>query len=129
MAGTQTKELTERELAVMRTFWDDGEATADEARRRLAETGVELAYVTVANVVRGLEDKGFLKQLNKSRPFQYRAARSFDDVSKRLVGDLVERLFDGSRQKLLVQVLNKRRLSKTEREFLKQVLVDQEEEV
>ena len=146
MAGTQTKELTERELAVMRTFWDDGEATADEARQRLAETGVdtgpipdlghalaetgvELAYVTVANVVRGLEDKGFLKQLNKSRPFQYRAARSFDDVSKRLVGDLVERLFDGSRQKLLVQVLNKRRLSKTEREFLKQILVDQGEDV
>lgn len=128
MAGLQAKELTERELVVMRAFWDEGPGTADEARRRLAETGVELAYVTVANVVRGLEDKGFLKQLNKSRPFQYRAARSFEDVSKRLVGDLVERLFDGSRQKLLVQVLDKRRLSKTEREFLKQILVDQGED-
>ena len=129
MAGLQTKELTERELVVMRAFWDEGSGTADEARQRLADTGVELAYVTVANVVRGLEDKGFLKQLNKSRPFQYRAARSFEDVSKRLVGDLVERLFDGSRQKLLVQVLDKRRLSKTEREFLKQILVDQGEDV
>ena len=69
-----------------------------------------------------------MKQLNKARPFQYRAARSFEDVSKRLVGDLVERLFDGSRQKLLVQVLDKRRLSKTEREFLKQILVDQGED-
>ncbi|MFT4555907.1 MAG: BlaI family penicillinase repressor [Porticoccaceae bacterium] len=128
MAGQQAKELTERELVVMRAFWDEGPGTADEARQRLAETGVELAYVTVANVVRGLEDKGFLKQLNKSRPFQYRAARSFEDVSKRLVGDLVERLFDGSRQKLLVQVLDKRRLSKTEREFLKQILVDQGED-
>jgi BlaI family transcriptional regulator, penicillinase repressor len=128
MARPQAKELTERELVVMRAFWDEGSGTADEARQRLADTGVELAYVTVANVVRGLEDKGFLKQLNKSRPFQYRAARSFEDVSKRLVGDLVERLFDGSRQKLLVQVLDKRRLSKTEREFLKQILVDQGED-
>ena len=128
MARPQAKELTERELVVMRAFWDEGSGTADEARQRLADAGVELAYVTVANVVRGLEDKGFLKQLNKSRPFQYRAARSFEDVSKRLVGDLVERLFDGSRQKLLVQVLDKRRLSKTEREFLKQILVDQGED-
>ena len=128
MAGPQSKELTERELVVMRAFWDEGSGTADEARQRLADAGVELAYVTVANVVRGLEDKGFLKQLNKSRPFQYRAARSFEDVSKRLVGDLVERLFDGSRQKLLVQVLDKRRLSKTEREFLKQILVEQGED-
>ena len=129
MAGLQTKELTERELVVMRAFWNEGVGTADEARQRLVDTGVELAYVTVANVVRGLEDKGFLKQLNKSRPFKYRAARTFEDVSKRLVGDLVERLFDGSRQKLLVQVLDKRRLSKTEREFLKQILVDQGEDV
>jgi BlaI family transcriptional regulator, penicillinase repressor len=128
MAGPQSKELTERELVVMRAFWDEGSGTADEARQRLADAGVELAYVTVANVVRGLEDKGFLKQLNKSRPFQYRAARSFEDVSKRLVGDLVERVFGGSRQKLLVQVLDKRRLSKTEREFLKQILVDQGED-
>ena len=126
MTGPRAKELTERELAVMRVFWDDGPGTAEDARQRLSDSGVELAYVTVANVVRGLEDKGFLKQLNKSRPFLYEPARSFDEVSKRLVGDLVERLFDGSRQQLLVQVLGSRRLSKTEREFLKQVLQDQE---
>lgn len=59
---------------------------------KLGSDWLTLAYVTVANVVRGLEDKGFLKQLNKSRPFQYCAAQSFEDVSKRLVGDLVERL-------------------------------------
>ena len=127
MPGPKAKELTERELAVMRVFWDDGPGTADEARERLATAGVELAYVTVANVVRGLEDKGFLRQLNSARPFQYEAARSFDDVSKRLVGDLVERLFDGSRQELLVSVLGRKRLTKKEREFLKQVLKEQGE--
>ena len=127
MPGPKAKELTERELAVMRVFWDDGPATADEARERLENSGVELAYVTVANVVRGLEDKGFLRQLNSIRPFQYEAARTFDDVSKRLVGDLVERLFDGSRQELLVSVLGRKRLTKKEREFLKQVLKEQGE--
>lgn len=127
MAGPRAKELTERELAVMRVFWDNGPGTAEEARERLADSGVELAYVTVANVVRGLLDKGFLKQLNKSRPFQYQAARSFAEVSKRLVGDLVDRLFDGSRQELLVQVLAKRRLTRSEKQFLQQVLQDQGE--
>lgn len=127
MAGPKPKELTERELAVMRVYWDHGRGTADDARQRLAESGVDLAYVTVANVVRGLQDKGFLKQLNQNRPFEYQAARSFESVSERLVRDLVERLFDGSRQQLLVQVLGKRRLSKAEREFLQQVLKDQGE--
>ena len=127
MPGPPPKELTERELAVMRVYWDDGRATAEDARQRLSQCGVELAYVTVANVVRSLADKGFLKQLNTGRPFLYEAARSFEDVSKRLVGDLVKRLFDGSRQQLLVQVLGKRRLTKAEREFLTQILNEQEE--
>ncbi len=108
MTEPQSKELTERKLVVLRAFWDEGSGTADHARQRLADAGVEQAYVTVANVVRALEDTSFRKQLNKSRPFQYRAARSFADVSKRLVGDLVERLFDCSRQKLLVQILDMR---------------------
>ncbi|MDA1015114.1 MAG: BlaI/MecI/CopY family transcriptional regulator [Planctomycetota bacterium] len=128
MAGPKPKELTERELAVMRVYWDHGRATADEARQRLADAGVDLAYVTVANVVRGLQDKGFLNPLNENRPFEYEAAKSFESVSKRLVGDLVDRLFDGSRKQLLVQVLGKRRLTKAEREFLKQVLKDQGEQ-
>ena len=108
MTEPQSKELTERKLVVLRAFVEEGSGTADHARQRLADAGVEQAYVTVANVVRALEDKSFRKQLNKSRPFQYRAARSFADVSKRLVGDLVERLFDCSRQKLLVQTLDMR---------------------
>lgn len=127
MAGPKSKELTERELAVMRVFWDEGPGTADDARHRLSIAGVELAYVTVANVVRGLKDKGFLRQLNAARPFQYEAARSFEYVSRRLVGDLVERLFGGSRQQLLVQILGKRRLTKAERTFLEQVLQEQGE--
>lgn len=128
MAGPQPRELTERELAVMRVFWDDGAATADQARERLLTCGIELAYSTVANVVRGLEDKGFLRQLNQSRPFEYEPARSFESVSKRLLGDLVKRLFDGSRQQLLVHVLGSRKLSKAERDLLKQVLREQGDE-
>ena len=125
MAGPQAKELTDRELAVMRVFWDGGPGTAEEARQRLIEANVELAYVTVANVVRGLVEKRFLRQLNETRPFVYEPARTFTDVSKKLVGDLVERLFDGSRKELLVQVIGSRRLTKSEREFLAQVLKDQ----
>jgi predicted transcriptional regulator len=125
MAGPQARELTDRELAVMRVFWDGGPGTAEEARQRLKEANVELAYVTVANVVRGLVEKRFLRQMNKARPFVYEPARTFTEVSKKLVGDLVERLFDGSRKELLVQVIGSRRLTKSEREFLEQALKDQ----
>lgn len=52
------------------------------ARDLLAESGLDRAYVTVANLIRLLVDKGFLAAVNNERPFTYRAVRSFDDVSR-----------------------------------------------
>ena len=126
MARPKAKELTERELEVMRAFWDHGSGTAEEARQRLAEVGTELAYATVANVVRQLEDRGYLRQENEHRPFVYSALRSFEDVSSRLVGHLLQKLFDGSRERMLVQMLGRRKLTTHEREFLQDLLNDQE---
>ncbi len=85
----------------MRVFWDRPDATAAEARDALSALGPDLAYVTVANLVRGLHDKGILTQLNTERPFRYRSVRSFEDVSSSLLSDLLDRVFGGSRELLL----------------------------
>ncbi len=126
MARPATKELTDRELEVMHAFWRRGGMTAAEARDELAASGHDLAYVTVANLARILVDKGFLEAVNDQRPFVYRPARSFDDVSRSLVGDLLDRVFGGSREQLLVNLLGRRkRLSAKERALLEQVLKEQ----
>ena len=65
MARPPAKELTERELEIMHVFWRDGELTASAVRDRLADGGRDLAYTTVATLVRILVDKGFLKQTNR----------------------------------------------------------------
>ena len=72
MGRPPAKDLTERELEVMHVFWSRGEVTAAEARDRLAATGLDRTYTTIANLVRGLHDKGFLRQVNDERPFVYR---------------------------------------------------------
>lgn len=127
MARPRTTELTARELAVMQVFWKEPEATAEDAHRHILAAGEDLAYVTVANVVRALVEKQFLKQTNEKRPFTYQAVRSFEQVSNNLVGDLLSRLFAGSRQALLVQLLDRNKLSDSERDYLKQVLAEQED--
>jgi len=96
-------------------------AVAD-VRERMAAEGRELAYTTVATLVRILTEKGFLKQINDERPFVYRAVRSFEDVSRNLLGDLVDRVFRGSRQQLLVSLLEQRRLTAAERAAIEAVL-------
>jgi predicted transcriptional regulator len=128
MARPKAKELTERELEVMHAFWRQGEApqdaTAAQIRDELAASGRELAYTTVATLVRILCDKGFLAQTNQERPFTYRPIRSFSQVSGSLVGDLVERLFGGQREQLLLRLLEERKLSAKERAVLEDILRD-----
>jgi predicted transcriptional regulator len=122
MGRTPAKDLTERELEVMHVFWSQGEATAAEARDRLASTGLDRTYATIANLVRALHEKGFLRQLNSERPFVYQAVRSYEDVSGRLLGDLVQRVFRGSRAHLLCRLAEQRNLTAEERVILEQIL-------
>lgn len=128
MPRPASKELTERELEVMHVYWNHRDLTATEVRDHLATQGLDLAYVTVANLVRILVDKGFLRATNEERPFRYEAVRSFADVSGNLVGDLVKRVFQGSREQLLLQLLDEnRQLTEKERAFLEQVLKEQDQ--
>lgn len=125
MARPKAPELTERELELMHVFWEAGPLTAADARDRLARGGRDLAYTTVATLVKILIEKGFLEQRGEKRPFVYHPLRSFDDVSKRLVGDLVKRVFQGSREELLVRLLGDRKLTRKEREVLEQILAEE----
>ena len=127
MVRPASKELTDRELELMHVYWRQGEITAVEAREKLAAAGLDLAYVTVANLTRILLEKGFLEAANDQRPFRYRPVRTFEEVSRNFVSDLVQRVFQGSREQLLLNLFNRRKkLSARERGLLEQILKEQE---
>jgi predicted transcriptional regulator len=125
MARPRATELTERELEIMHVFWKRGESTATEIRATLAKAGRDLAYTTVATLIRILTEKDFVEQVNAERPFRYRPLRSFDDVSGRLLVDLVKRVFRGSREHLLVRLTENRKLTTKERALLEKILREQ----
>jgi predicted transcriptional regulator len=122
MARPPAKELTERELEVMHSFWIRGESTVADIRDALAASGLDRAYTTVATLVRILADKGFLIQTNLERPFSYRPAQSYEEVSRKMLGDVIDRLFRGSRELLLVRLMEQRALSAQERALLEDLL-------
>lgn len=126
VARPPAKELTQRELELMHVYWRLGEATAMQARDDLAGQGRQLTYTTVATLVRILVDKGFLTPTNNERPFSYRATRPFTEVSRCLVDDLVERVFQGSRQQLLLCLFDEQLLRPEDRSALETILTELE---
>ncbi len=127
MGRPPAKELTERELEVMQVFWKHEQATAAEARDILAAEGLDRAYPTIANLVRLLFEKGLLEATNSDRPFRYRAVRSFEEVSSNLLGDMLERVFGGSREQLFVRLLEQKKLTAAERRILQRILKEHDQ--
>jgi BlaI family transcriptional regulator, penicillinase repressor len=125
MARPRVKELTQRELEIMHAFWRGGELTAALVRDHLANHGRQLAYTTVATLIRILLEKGYLKQTSQRRPFTYRPVRSFSDVSQRIIGDVVSRVFHGSRAALLLQLMEDNDLSDAERAILQRMVEEE----
>ena len=122
VARPPAKELTERELEVMHVFWERGELTAADVRDCLSAQGRELAYTTVATLIRILFEKEFLIQTNDQRPFKFKPARPFEDVSKSMIGDMVQRLFGGSREQLLLRMFDGGKMTRKERQALENLL-------
>lgn len=128
MGRPAARGLTERELEVMHVLWDRGESTVADVRDALAAQGLDRAYTTIATLVRILTDKEFLIQTNNERPFSYRPARSYEDVSRKLLGELIDRVFRGSRELLLVRLMEQKKLTARERALLDEALGKRREE-
>jgi BlaI family penicillinase repressor len=126
MARPAAKDLTDRELEIMHQFWKLGESTVAEARDGLAKNGVELAQTTVGTLVRILHEKGFLEQTQAERPARYKPTRSFEDVSRTIVGDILDRVFLGRPDRLLSCLFGGDRLSEKDRERLLKILGEEQ---
>ena len=91
----------DRELDVMGVLWAAGSATVAEVRDQLP---VDLAYTTVLTILRNLEEKGFVSHESEGRAHRYFPRLARKDARTTLVGRLVDKLFHGSTEQLLVHL-------------------------
>ena len=123
MARPPARQLTDRELQIMHHFWRHGPATAQEVRDRLeTDDSLDLAYTTVATLIRILSEKGFLEAKNRERPCIYQAIRPYEDVSANMLDDLIDKVFLGSRKALLLKLVDEKTLTTRERTALVKIV-------
>ena len=87
-------QLAELQLAIMHVLWERGEATVSEVRDAL-EPDRSLAYTTVGTMLAKMEEKGCVTHRSDGRVNVYRASIRQDQVSRSMVTDLANRLFQG----------------------------------
>jgi predicted transcriptional regulator len=103
--------LTGVELELMTVIWSMGKATVKDVVASLAESR-ELAYTTVATVMKVLEQKKFLKCQKDSYAHVFYPIVSKSDYEGTCLDHMVSHVFDGEPIALVQRLLNDRRLSK-----------------
>jgi BlaI family penicillinase repressor len=112
------------ELAILHVLWEAGPSTVQEVQQRLAG---EPAYTTVQTIMNTMEKKGRTKRTLKGKAFIYRASVSRDAAQGGFVRDVVERVFRGSVEGLLMNLVKTRQLDDKTLERLKQHISSAEE--
>ena len=87
--------MSPAETEVLRLVWESKKATVQQVYDALPATR-KITYVTVATLLRRLEEKGYLKHRTQGKAFIYTPAAKKEEVINRTIGDLVQRLFGGN---------------------------------
>ena len=111
--------FTDRELDVMAVLWEDGPATVAEVQHRLADA---LAYTTVLTILRTLEEKGHVRHEEEGRAYRYHPLVDRKAAGASALRRLVRKVFGGSPEMLLTQLVSERGLSAEQLERMRELL-------
>ena len=107
MARKPSSQPTEVELAILRVLWDLGpssvRAVHDALRAAPARSGT--GYSTTLKMMQVMHEKGLLRRDDSRRPQVYRATAAEAQTQRRIVDDLIRRVFGGSARKLVLRAV------------------------
>ena len=115
MARSLSTQPTEVELQILRILWQGGGATAREVHNGLAEVEEkDTTYSTTVKMLSVMLEKGLVKRDESATPQVYRAAVSQKVTQRKMLGDLIDKVYDGSALSLVLQALASRKASQEE---------------
>lgn len=118
--------LGDLQIAILRVLWDEGEATV--ARVTDAIAGKRRAPTTIATMLSKMERRGIVAHRVDGRQFVYRASLSEQEVTRSMVAELTERLFEGDVSALVGHLLRSEEIDRDELVRLRAMIVERERE-
>ena len=98
----RANDVTEAELAVLQSLWDQGTTTIRELVGVLYPQETPAQYATVQKLLERLEAKRFVERDRDNWPHRFRASTAREELIGRRLQDLADQLCEGSLQPLLV---------------------------
>jgi BlaI family transcriptional regulator, penicillinase repressor len=113
--------FTQRELDIMSILWRRGSATVAEVRDELSD---DLAYTSVLSALQTLEEKGYIDHSAEGRAYRYRPLVAADAAGGSALTRVLDKIFHGSAEQLLAQLVSERRIPPDELRRMRALLQD-----
>ena len=116
---------TASELEILCVLWARGPSTVREVHEALSEKK-DLGYTTVLKLLQIMTAKGTVRRDEGQRAHVYQACQPATETKRQLIGDLLQRLCEGSASELMIHALEGRPTSKKELDELRRLLDEYE---
>ena len=113
---------SEAELRILHVLWDCGPSAVRDVFERLEKT-TGVGYTTILKLLQIMLEKGLVSRDESARRHIYAAKLSREEAEERFVGDLVESVFNGSKKRLVLQLLEDAKSSQEELEEIRRTIL------
>jgi len=121
MARRKSSRPTDRELTILRILWDKGPSTVRDVNEAMNEDE-NTGYTTTLKLMQIMAEKGLVFRDDSQFKHVYRSALTEEKAQKQLVGDLLDRAFSGSAEKLVMRALSAKKVSAKELTSIRKML-------
>lgn len=123
MARPASRFPTELELQILKILWRKGPLLVRQVRDALAEEqNRDLAHTSVVTTLHTMTDKGLLHRRQQGKAYRFSARVQEQQVSQNMLNDLLDRVFDGSAEALLLNLLESEHVSDAEHRELRRII-------
>ncbi len=120
--------FTRVELEFMQILWKNDDISAEDVRSHLKEQGRTLTDGSVRKILQILVNKGHLARNKKGRKYMYKVTTSDVQAEKRIVGDMLDRAFQGNVPSLVAALLETKNVSRKDLEEIRRLISKYENE-
>lgn len=122
MSKRETPRPTDAELEILNVLWQRGACTVRDVHEAISRNKPATGYTTVLKLMQIMAEKELVRRDESQRAHVYEARLAQEQTQRQLIGDLLERAFDGSATKLVMQALSARKASAEELSTIREML-------
>ena len=122
MARPASRYPTQLELEILKVLWRQSPLLARDVQQALAATGRDLAKTSVITTLNTMVDKKYLRRKKQGNSFRFSPRIAEEKVSERVLGDVVDRVFDGSTAAVLLTLFDVNQVDDEELKQLRRII-------